>query len=186
MRLVVLALCVLLGTMTAFAQDEVEEEGQEQEQAKPEAKDAWLGCWTKVYDAAHLKQHSGQLVTAMTVTVTARTPEGDEDKGNYLAKIRANFRNKPETYANQDGARCEAVGANKDRLHCVNDSVFLSDFWLEQAAKNVKLAMHDPKEDVVLVPGVDTSAFVRLTPQNPEHSAFLLQPTCAKPKPAAE
>lgn len=185
MRLGVLALCVLLGTMTAFAQDE--EEGQEQ--AKPEAKDAWLGCWTKVYDAAHLKQHTGQLVTAMTVTVTARTPEGDEDKGNYLAKIRANFRNKPETYANQDGARCEAVGANKDKLHCVGDGVFLSDFWLEQAAKNVKLAMHDAKEDVVLVPGVDTSAFVRLTPANPEHSAFLLMPICGKPapaKPAAE
>jgi hypothetical protein len=62
-------------------------------------------------------------------------------------------------------------------------------FWLEQAAKNVKLAMHDANEDVVLVPGVDTSAFVRLTPQNPEHSAFLLMPNCAKPapaKPAAE
>jgi len=70
MRWGVLALCVLLGTMTAFAQDE--EEGQEQ--PKTEAKDAWLGCWTKVYDAAHLKQHTGQLVTAMTVVVTARTP----------------------------------------------------------------------------------------------------------------
>ena len=180
MRLGVLALCVLLGTMTAFAQDE--EEGQEQ--PKTEAKDAWLGCWTKVYDAAHLKQHTGQLVTAMTVVVTARTPEGDEDKGNYLAEIRANFRNKPETYANQDGARCEAVGANKDKLHCVTDGVFLSDFWLEQAAKNVKLALRDANEDVVLVPGVETAAFVRLTPANPEHAAFLLQPSCAKPAPA--
>jgi hypothetical protein len=176
MRLAVLALWVLLGTMSAFAQDE---EGS-QEQPKPEAKDAWLGCWTKVYDAAHLKQHTGQLVTAMTLVVTARTPSGDEDKGNYLAKIRANFRNKPETYMNLDGARCEAVGANKEKLHCFGDGVFLSDFWLEQAAKNVKLAMHEANEDLVLVPGVETSAFVRLTPANPEHSAFLLQPTCAK------
>lgn len=182
MRLGMLALCVLLGTMTAFAQDEEEEEVQEQ--AKPEGKDPWLGCWNKVYDAAHLKQHPGQAVTAMTVVVTARTPEGDADKGNYLAKIRANFRNKTETYTNQDGARCEAVGANKEKLHCVTDSVFLSDFWLEQAAKNVKLAMREANEDLVLVPGVETSAFVRLTPANPEHSAFLLQPTCAKPKPA--
>jgi len=111
MRLGVLALCVLLGTMTAFAQDE--EEGEEQPQAEAEARDSWLGCWTRVYDAAHLKQHPGQAVTAMTVIITARTPEGDEDKGNYRAKVRANFRNKPETYANQDGARCEAAGANK-------------------------------------------------------------------------
>jgi hypothetical protein len=180
MRFGVLALCVLLGTMTAFAQDEEEA----QEQRKAETKDPWLGCWTRVYDAAHLKQHPGQLVTAMTVVVTARTPEGDEDKGNYLAKVRANFRNKPETYANLDGARCEAVGANKDKLHCFIDGVFLSDFWLEQAAKNVKLAMRDAKENLVLVPGIDPSAFVRLSPQNPEHSAFLLMPTCAKPKPA--
>lgn len=184
MRLGVLALCVLIGMMPAFAQDEEEEEVQQQ--AKPEGKDPWLGCWTKVYDAAHLKQHPGQLVTAMTVIVTARTPSGDEDKGNYLAKIRANFRNKPETYVNLDGARCEAVGANKEQLHCVADGVFLSDFWLEQAAKNVKLAMHNANEDLVLVPGIETSAFVRLTPANPEHSAFLLQPTCGKPKPAAE
>jgi len=185
MRLGVLALCVLMGTMNAFAQDE---EGS-QEQPKPEAKDPWLGCWTKVYDAAHLKQHPGQLVTAMTVVVIARTASGDEDKGNYLAKVRATLRNKPETYFNLDGARCEAVGANKDKLHCFMDGVFLGQFWLEQAAKNVKLAMHDANEDVVLVPGVDTSAFVRLTPQNPEHSAFLLMPNCAKPapaKPAAE
>jgi hypothetical protein len=180
MRLGVLALCVLLGTMTAFAQDE--EEGQEQPKAM--AKDPWFGCWTRVYDAAHLKQHPGQLVTAMTVSVIARTPSGDEDKGNYLAKIRANFRNKPDIYANQDGARCEAVGANKEKLHCFMDGVFLSDFWLEQAAKNVKLAMHEANEDLVLVPGVETSAFVRLTPANPEHSAFLLMPSCGKPAPA--
>ena len=130
---------------------------------------------------------TGQLVTAMTVTVRARTPEGDEDKGNYLATVRANFRNKPETFTNQDGARCEAVGANKEKLHCVADGVFLSDFWLEQSAKNVKLAMRDANENLTLVPGIDPSAFVRISAQNPEHSAFLLTPTCgAKAKPAAE
>jgi len=63
------------------------------------------------------------------------------------------------------------------------DGVFLADFWLEQAAKNVKLAMREPNENLVLVPGVDTSAFVRLSPQNPEHSAFLLNQPCGKPKP---
>lgn len=191
MRLGVLALCILLGAAPAFAQDDAtDEESQDQpEPPKAEAKDAWLGCWTKAYDAAHLKQHPGQLVTAMTVVVAARTPEGDEDKGNYLAKIRANVRNKPETFTNQDGARCEASGANKEKLHCVADGVFLSDFWLEQAAKNVKLAMHEANEDLVLVPGVETAAFVRLTPANPEHSSFLLMPSCGKPapaKPAAE
>lgn len=175
MRLGVLALCVLLGAMTAFAQDE--EEGQE---------DPWLGCWTRVYDATHLKQHPGQAVTAITVVITARSPSGDDDKGNYLAKIRANLRNKPDTYVNLDGARCEAVGANGEKLHCSTDGVFLSDFWLEQAAKSVKLAMREANENLVLVPGVDISAFVRLSPQNADHSSFLLNQSCAKPKPAVE
>jgi hypothetical protein len=177
MRVGLLAVCLfVLGCTLGFAQ-EAEEEA---EQESAEASDAWLGCWAKVYDAAHLKQHPGQQVTAMTVIVKAREPEGDEDKGNYLATVRANFRNKPETFTNQDGARCEAVGANKDKLHCVADGVFLSDFWLEQSANNVKLAMRDARENLTLVPGIDPSAFVRLSAQNPEHSLFRLLPTACK------
>ncbi len=48
-------------------------------------------------------------------------------------------------------------------------------FWLERSGQNLFLRMHDLNQDLTLVPGSDTSAFIRLTPQNPEHQSFLLK-----------
>jgi hypothetical protein len=147
--------------------------------AAEEAKDPWLGCWARAYDAAHLAKHPGQLVTAMTVAIDARTPAGDKDPGTYSARLAANFRSKTDTYTTLQGARCATDGAADDRLHCFMDGFFLGQFWLEQAGKNVKFAMPDNDDSVALVPGVELSAFVRLSPQNPEHSVFLLMPAAA-------
>ena len=71
------------------------------------------------------------------------------------------------------------MSATADKLHCFVDGVFLGQFWLERAGKNIKLAMPDTDDELVLVPGVELSAFVRLTPQNPEHALFLLLPAAA-------
>lgn len=137
--------------------------------------DPLLGCWTHIYDAAHLNKHSGQKVTAMTLAISTREPAGDSDPGKYLAKVTAKMRNAGDTYSNLDGSRCSLAG---DRLSCVTDGFFVGQFSLEPAAKNMKLALHGT-EHIALVPGVDLEAFVVLSPDNPEHALFLLQPAPA-------
>jgi hypothetical protein len=139
--------------------------------AEAEALDPWIGCWAHSYDAAHLKKHPKQLVRAMTLDVS----EGDS--GGYHVDITVKFRNKKDTYTNFDGAECKLAGPNKDRLSCVMGGVFMGQFWLEPAGKNVKVAMHGEDEHIPLLPGVDTSKFVLLTPKNPEDALFLLNPT---------
>jgi hypothetical protein len=142
-------------------------------------KDPWLGCWAKVYDAAHLTKHPGQLVTALTLAVDPRTPKDETDPGAYRARIAASFRGKTDNFTGPEDARCAPVSPTADKMHCFVDGVFLGQFWLERAGKNMKLAMPDTDDELVLVPGVELSAFVRLTPANPEHALFLLTPATA-------
>jgi hypothetical protein len=142
-------------------------------------KDPWLGCWSKVYDAAHLTKHPGQLVTALTLAIDPRTPKDESDPGAYRARIAASFRGNTDNFTGPEDARCAPVSATADKMHCFVDGLFLGQFWLERAGKNMKLAMPDTDDELVLVPGVELSAFVRLTPQNPEHALFLLTPAAA-------
>jgi hypothetical protein len=141
-----------------------------------EAPDPWLGCWTRVYDAAHLAKHPGQKVTALTLSISAREPAGDNDPGKYLAKVTAKMRSAGDTYTNLSGARCTASG---DLLACVTDGFYVGKFSLIPAAKTMKIAFKGD-EHLALVPGVDLDAFAVLSADNPEHALFLLQPAPAK------
>ncbi len=135
----------------------------------------------RVYDAVHLAKHPGQKVAAMTLSISAREGASGDAPGNYLAKLTALMRDKPDTYSNPGGARCVASG---ETLSCFTDGFFLGKFSVERAGKNMKLAIRGADEHVALVPGVDLSSFVVLSPENPEHTLFLLNPapakTCAK------
>ena len=77
-----------------------------------------------------------------------------------------------------------AASSSGEKLSCFTDGFFLGKFSLERAGKNMKLAISGADEHVALVPGVDLSSFVVLSPENPEHTLFLLNPapakTCAK------
>jgi len=42
------------------------------------------GCYERVYDAAHLAQHKGQLVTRATPTITAPAREETSDNGDHI------------------------------------------------------------------------------------------------------
>ena len=172
MRLGLLAvLAVVVGCSAAFAQAEGAEEAPE----------PWIGCWARVYDAVHLSKHPGQKVAALTLSIATREGTSGDAPGNYLAKVTALLRDKPDTYSNPGGARCVASG---DKLSCFTDGFFLGKFSVERAGKNIKLAISGADEHVALVPGVDLSSFVVLSPENPEHTLFLLNPapgkTCAK------
>src|SRR5262249_28407615 len=138
--------------------------------------DPWIGCWTRIYDATHLAKHPGQKVTALTLSIEEREPSGDKDPGKYLATITAKMRNAGDTYTNLDGSRCsEATGL----LSCVSDACYGVQFSFEPAAKNMKIALKGG-DHLALVPGVDLDAFVELSPDNPEHTLFLLQWAPAK------
>jgi hypothetical protein len=145
-------------------------------QETEEAPDPWLGCWTRVYDAAHLVKHPGQKVTALTLSISAREPAGDNDPGKYLAKVTAKMRSAGDTYTNLSGARCTVSG---DLLACVTDGFYVGKFSLIPAAKNMKLAFQGGGH-LALVPGVDLDAFAVLSADNPEHALFLLQRAPAK------
>jgi hypothetical protein len=168
MRIGLLAvLALVVGCSAAVAQDE----GAEQ------APDPWTGCWSRVYDAVHLSKHPEQKVAAMTLAIVARDGASGDAPGNYLAKVKVLLRDKPESYANQDGARCVASG---DKLFCFTDGFFLGKFSVERAGKNMKLAIGAADEHLALVPGVDLAGFIVLSPANPEHTLFLLNPAPAK------
>jgi hypothetical protein len=177
MRLAWLAVLTLvlspsLAPNVARAQDEPSNEtATEETPANP-----WLGCWTRIYDATHLAKHPGQKVTALTLSISEREPAGDKDPGKYLATITAKMRGAGDSYTNLDGARCSEANGN---LSCVTDGFYVGQFSLEPAAKNMKIALHG-RDHLALVPGVDLDAFVELSPDNPEHSLFLLQPAPAK------
>ncbi len=178
MRLAWLAvLAVLLAAPLASLS--VRAENESPDESSEEGPDAWLGCWTRAYDAAHLGKHPKQTVTGLTLSIESREPSGDSDPGPYLATVYGTFRGKPDIYAMPSGARC-VVAAAKDRLSCVTDGFFLSKFELIPAAKTMKLVLQGNDEHIALIPGVDTASFVILSPDNPEHSLFVLNPAPAK------
>lgn len=161
-------LALLFGCSAALAQDEGETEA---------APDPWIGCWSRVYDAVHLAKHPGQKVAAMTLSISTREGASGDAPGNYLAKVTALLRDKPDTYSNPDGARCAVSG---ETLSCFTDGFFIGKFSLERAGKNMKLVIRGTDEHLALVPGIDLSSFVVLSPENPEHALFLLNPAPAK------
>ncbi len=168
MRAGLVAIAVLLVTGAGALAEDVPED---------EAPDSWLGCWSRIYDAVHLAKHPGQKVAALTVAITAREGASGDSPGDYRAKITALLRDAQQTYTNLDGARCAASG---ETLSCFTDGFFLGRFSVERAGKNRKLALRSAADHLALVPGVDLGAFMVLSPQNPEHTLFLLQPAPAK------
>jgi hypothetical protein len=167
MRAVLLAVLALtLGCSPALAEEETEQ-----------APDPWLGCWTRVYDAVHLAKHPGQKVSALTLSIAARESESGDAPGKYAAKLTALLRDQQAVYATPEAARCVDAG---DKLSCFTDGFLLGKFTVERAGKNVKLSVKGADEHVALVPGVDLAAFVVLSPENPEHTLFLLNPAPAK------
>jgi hypothetical protein len=169
MRIVYFALIALLIVGTAaFAEDVAEEEVDV---------DTWIGCWSRVYDAVHLAKHPAQKVTAMTLSVAPREGESDGAPGTYRAKITALVRDKQDTFANPENARCVEQGT---ALSCFTDGFFIGQFSIERAGKNRKLALRGTDQNLALVPGVDLGHFIVLSSQDAENALFLLLAAPAK------
>jgi hypothetical protein len=169
MRIGFIALVALFVVGTAaLAEDVAEEEADV---------DSWIGCWSRVYDAVHLAKHPAQKVAAMTLSVAPREGESDGAPGAYRAKITALVRDKQDTFANPENARCVEQGAT---LSCFTYGFFIGQFSIERAGKNRKLALRGAGQNLALVPGVDLGAFIVLSSQDAENALFLLQAAPAK------
>lgn len=116
----------------------------------------------------------------MGVQITPRKPNNASDTGNWLARIQVRFRDNPQLYKAPDGARCGKIGSlEKPFFLCFMSGDFNGSFNIDRTGNDLKLYMAGSNHDFVVVPGTDKSAFVRVSPQNPEHAVFLLRPTPA-------
>jgi len=161
-------IAVLIAGTAAVAEDAAEDAADV---------DSWIGCWTRIYDAVHLAKHPAQKVAAMMLSVAPREGESDGAPGAYRAKITALVRDKPDTFANPENARCVEQGAT---LNCFTDGFFIGQFSIERAGKNRKLALRGAGQNLALVPGVDLGRFIMLSSQDAENALFLLQAAPAK------
>lgn len=137
-----------------------------------EAKDPWLGCWTRIYHADHLAKHEAQDVPAISVSILPH-PAASGAPDSYLARVQLKVRYRPEVHANFSGARCRQVG---QRLHCLAKDVSEGNFWLKRAGKDLELLLTAAGEGVTAVPPSNPQGFVQILPQNPEHQLFLMPP----------
>jgi hypothetical protein len=137
-----------------------------------EAKDPWLGCWTRIYDAEHLAEHQAQDVAAIAISILALKP-ARWARDNYAAHVEMRIRGKPELHSAVGGLTCHLDGA---RLHCLAKDKSQGNFWLRRSGKALQLRLTAAGEGIEVVSATNPTGFVQILPQNPEHQLFLLDP----------
>jgi hypothetical protein len=135
-----------------------------------EAKNNWLGCWTRTYDAD--AKHQAQDVTAIDVSIVPRGPKTGTNE--YRASVQVKLRDKPETYANVAAVHCRKTGA---RLHCLAQDESRENFWLRRSGADPQLQLTAAGEGIEVVPPSNPTGFVQILPQNPEYQLFVMQQT---------
>jgi hypothetical protein len=135
------------------------------------AKDRWLGCWTRIYDAEHLAKHQAQDVTAMAISILALKPAAPT-KAKYAAQVEMRVRGKPELHRNVGSVSCRPDGA---RLHYVAKDASQANFWLKRSGTSLQLQLTAAGEGVETVSATNPTGFVQILPQNPEHELFVLE-----------
>ena len=84
---------------------------------KDPGKDKVFACFTRVYDAAHLKSHPKQNVTNMTLLVDSYIDDGDESATRYYGlEIGVNFRKVGKPF--EVSGSCNGAVDNGGMLHC--------------------------------------------------------------------
>jgi hypothetical protein len=120
------AAVTLIGSMTAYAQPNVDVAKNEQFVkslfAGPVAKTKTYACFVRTYDPEHLARHPLQKVRAMKLLVTAeQQPEADGP--TYSFRLGLRYRAKSGNYDSSGGCRHSDVSAetnNEARLSAVS------------------------------------------------------------------
>ncbi len=149
------------------------------------------GCYERVYDAAWLSAHPGQIVRRVTLSVTKTSfPETPGETLKILADAQlvmrtadAAFSTIGACYWDKLGLACDAsLSAAETRLcktkedgvrNCRLSTGDPGSFELAQKGAGLLLTIHERLE---LTDPLETGAFLYLSPQNTENRAFLLKP----------
>lgn len=149
------------------------------------------GCYERVYDAAWLKAHPGQIVRRVTLAVTKTSvPETPGEEQKILADaqlvMRAGetaFSTIGACYWDKFGLACNASLSAGEARRCktkedgVRDCRHATDdpgsFEIAQKSAGLLLTI---RERLELTNPLETSAFLYLSPDNAENRAFLLKP----------
>jgi hypothetical protein len=151
------------------------------------------GCYERVYDAAHLSQHKGQLVVRATLLIAAESFGEQVGKANPIIAsgvLKIWTRGRPQSFDSIGACRREANGllcdgslsaaetptckSKRDGVHdeCRIDAGFAGSFKVEDRPEGVLLSIHERLE---LVPApYDGGPFLYFSPSNAENHAFLL------------
>jgi hypothetical protein len=150
------------------------------------------GCYERVYDAAHLRQHPRQLVVRATLGVAPDTVAQEADKTNPLIAsgvLKFWVRGRPKSFdstgacwADGAGLLCNGSSSAAEAATCksaqdgvrqcrINGSDSGS-FKIESTPDGVLVSVRDRLE---LVPApYDAGPYLYFSPANPENHAFLL------------
>ena len=149
------------------------------------------GCYERVYDAAHLRQHPGQLVVRATVAVAPDSFPNGPDKANPIIgsgvlKLWVRGRTKSfdsigACWTEGAGLLCNGSSSAAEAAPCksAQDGVRQcrmngdsGSFKIEGKSDSVMISIRKRLE---LVPApYDGGPFLYLSPTNPENHAFLL------------
>jgi hypothetical protein len=150
------------------------------------------GCYERVYDAAHLSQHKGQLVVRATLLIEAETFGEQAGKANPIIAsgvLKIWTRGRPQSFNSIGACWTEGNGllcngslsaaetrtckSKQDGVHeCRIDAGYAGSFKVEGKPEGVLLSVHERLE---LAPApYDGGPFLYLSPTNAENHAFLL------------
>lgn len=149
-----------------------------------------VGCYERVYNAAHLSAHKGQLVVRVTLSVTPAAPETRLDNAHIAhGKLQIWLRGRKQSFdshgacrAEGDGLMCdgglsaaeaETCKSKRDGVHeCRMGGDDAGSFHITGKPQGVLVTIHERLE---LVPApYDAGPFLYLSPTNAENHAFLL------------
>ncbi|WP_424362722.1 hypothetical protein [Methylocystis parvus] len=149
------------------------------------------GCYERIYDAAWLKAHSGQIISRVTLSVQKTSvPQTPGEKQHIVADAflamwsgKNSFGSIGACYWEKVGLICNAALSAQETDACKSKAdgvrtcrIAFDDagsFELAQKPEGLLLTVHERLE----LPGPeDRAEYLYLSPSNAENHAFLLQP----------
>jgi hypothetical protein len=149
------------------------------------------GCYERVYDAAWLKAHRGQIIRRVTLSVTKTSvPQTPGEKQPILADAalamwsgKTAFSTLSACFWERVGLVCNAALSAEETRLCktkgdgVRDCrVSMTDSGSFELAQRPEGLLVTIREQLELLGPMDGASFLYLSPDNPENRAFLLQP----------
>lgn len=156
------------------------------------------GCYERIYDAAHLAQHKGQLVTRVTLTVAAPSAEETSDNGDRIVAdgvLKMWTRGRSKSFDSLGACRAAGKGlmclgslsaaeadtcnSKRDGVRdCRIDPTDAGSFTVEGRPDGVLVSIPTRLE---LVPApCEVSSYLSLSAGNAENRAFLLKTIACK------